>query len=206
MATATTTLPLSPPVSTPAVQRDELSRIEIWSIIFTVGIGVVLVIIAYISAGRYSAGRGWVIGLAASVGALGGLVHEVAQSGGKIFFFERKLDGFYIGSVAGAILGSVAGLLAIQGLISEPISDPANAPTSTRLIYQALLAGIALKGVTEAAGGQALPPGSESVTPGQAMAAEASVAAIAAGSSKPKTPADLPPLGPVPQTLPADLD
>lgn len=205
MASSATTLPFSPSVSVPPARSDELSRTELWSIIFTVGIAVVLVLIAYVSAERYSAGRGWVIGLAAAVGGLGGLVHEIAQSGGKIFFFERKLDGFYIGSLAGTILGAVAGLLAVQGLIADPTADPANAPTSTRLIYEALLAGIALKGVTEAAGGQALPSGSESVSPGQAMAAEASVAAIAAGSLNPRTAADLPPLGPLPQTLPPDL-
>ena len=180
MASTATTFSRPQSVPDAPAKSEQLSRTELWSIIFTVGIGVVLVIIAYVSAGRYSSGRGWVIGLAAAVGGLGGLVHEIAQSGGKIFFFERKLDGFYIGSIAGTILGAVAGLLAVQGLIA----DPADAPTSTRLIYEALLAGIALKGVTEAAGGQALPAGSESVTPGQAMAAEASVAEIAAGNSQ----------------------
>jgi hypothetical protein len=206
--TPSTTLPASTtasavPAQAPAAQSETMSKSDLWSIIVTVVVGMGLAILAYVSAERYSSGRGWVIGLAVAVGGLGGLVHEIAQSGGKIFFFERKLDGIYIGALAGAILGAVAGLLAIRGLISN---NPADAPTSTELIYEAFIAGMALKGVMEAAGGQALPPGSDSVTPGQAMAAEASVTAIAKGAAQAPTLADLDkPFDPPPSTLPADI-
>ena len=194
--------PATPPATAPA--GDKLSSTDIWSIIITVVFGITLVILAYISASR-----GWVLGLAVTVGGVGGLIHEIAQSGGKILFFERKADGFYLGSLAGAVLGAVAGLLAVRGLII----DPAATPGTVALIYDSLLAGLALKGVTEAAGGQAIPAGSGSLTPSQAMATAATVDAIATGTSTPALPpalGSLPPalaqpLGPVPDVLPADI-
>ncbi|HSK62444.1 MAG TPA: hypothetical protein VK893_01335 [Pyrinomonadaceae bacterium] len=176
-----------------------MPRADFWSIIVTVLVGIGLGILASISADR-----GWVIWLAVSVGGLGGLVHEIAQSGGKIFFFERKADGFYVGALGGAVLGAAAGLLAVRGFLTEPNPDP---PLNvTQLIYEAFIAGMALKGVTEAAGGQAIPEGSESVTPGQAMAIEASVNAITKGTTQAPTLADLgKPFDPPPSTLPADI-
>jgi hypothetical protein len=181
----------------PATQDQSMSRADFWSVIVTVAVGIALAILATISAQR-----GSVIWLAIAVGALGGLVHEIAQSGGKILFFERKLDGFYIGALAGAVLGAVAGLLAVRGAIT----NPAETPNITELFYEAFLAGMALKGITEAAGGQALPAGSDSVTPGQALAAEATLSALAQGGSGKPSMADLDkPLDPPPATLPADV-
>lgn len=182
----------------PATQDQSMSRADFWSVIVTVAVGIGMAILATISAER-----GSVIWLAIAVGALGGLVHEIAQSGGKILFFERKLDGFYIGALAGAVLGAVAGLLAVRGAITNPTAEPFNI---TELFYEAFLAGMALKGVTEAAGGQALPAGSDSVTPGQALAAEATLSALAQGGSGKPSMADLDkPLDPPPATLPADV-
>jgi hypothetical protein len=172
---------------------NKLSPAELRSIVVTVSIGAGLVVLASFSA-RYasvSPPNGWVIWLAVSVGGLGGLVHELAQSGGKILFFERKLDGIYIGSVAGVVLGAVAGLLAIQSFITHPAAQQGTAanaaaqPDPLQLIFEVFLAGLALKGVTEAAGGQALPPGPSSVTPGQALAAEASLNKLASGQPGP---------------------
>lgn len=202
MSSPTPPTPATPPATAPA--GDKLSSTDIWSIIITVVFGITLVILAYISATR-----GWVLGLAVTVGGVGGLIHEIAQSGGKILFFERKADGFYLGSAAGAVLGGVAGLLAVRGLII----DPAASPGTVALIYDSLLAGMALKGITEAAGGQAIPAGSGSLTPSQAMATAATVDAIATGASTPALPpalGSLPPalaqpLGPVPDVLPADI-
>ena len=178
--------PAAPPDPTPA--GDKLSTTDIWSIIITAILAVALIVVATISAYR-----DWVIGLAACVGGLGGLIHEIAQSGGKILFFERKADGFYLGSLAGMVLGAVAGLLAVRGLITGSTPHP-----TVDLVYDSLLAGMALKGITEAAGGQAIPAGSRSLTPGQAMATAATVNAIAAG---PGTPASPPALSPLPAAL-----
>jgi hypothetical protein len=171
-------MPISPALSKPQTLAvtspiaEGLSKLDIYSIVVTLTMGIGLGILASFSA-HYSK----YIWLAVSVGGLGGLVHEIAQSGGKILFFERKLDGIYIGSLAGTILGAVAGLLAIRGLIINPPTPP----DITQLIYEGFLAGLALKGITEAAGGQALPQGSDSVSPAQAMAAEASLNQIVSG-------------------------
>lgn len=159
----------------PATNPNALTKMDYWSIGITAALALALIILAYISAGK-----GWWLGIAAAVGALGGLVHEMAQSGGKILFFERKADGFYLGAVAGGVLGAIAGLMTIRGLLVD-----GGAPTggATALVYEALIAGIALKGVTEAAGGQAMPEGSKSLTAGEAMALEATANAMASNGN-----------------------
>src|SRR5262245_41206803 len=90
----TTTTPASTTSSAAASDSNALTNMDKWSIAITFAAAVALGIVAYISAGR-----GWWIGIAAACGALGGLVHEMAQSGGKILFFERKSDGFYLGAM-----------------------------------------------------------------------------------------------------------
>jgi len=126
-----------------------LTPLEKYSIAGTVVIGILLAVLADASAGHQ-----WMLWLAASVGALGGLAHEIAQSGGKIAFFQRYQDGFYLGSVAGMVLGAVAGLLVVRGLDAGLAGS--GATTTTQLAYDAFIAGLALKGVTEAAGGTAV--------------------------------------------------
>jgi hypothetical protein len=89
---------------------------------------------------------------AASLGALGGLVHEFAQSQGKILFFEKHSDGLYMGSITGMVLGAVAGALAVQGSVVGSARDSID----PHLVgYQGFFAGLALKGITEAATGNA---------------------------------------------------
>src|SRR6266571_4605190 len=82
-----------------ATQAEDLTVSNRNSIIATLSIAVGLGVLATISAQRVAATptSTWVLWLAVAVGGLGGLAHEIAQSGGKILFFERKLDGFYIG-------------------------------------------------------------------------------------------------------------
>ena len=139
------------PAATPAAG---LSKLELASIITTVVLLFILAILAWASA-NYD----WRITLAFSVGGLGGLIHEIAQSGGKILFFKKQEDGFYLGSVAGIVLGAAAGLLAIKGfLIGGTTPLPS---TNTQIIYEVFLAGLALKGVTEAAAGTAVPAKNE---------------------------------------------
>jgi hypothetical protein len=84
--------------------------------------------------------------LGVCAGGLGGLVHEFAQSGGKVLFVKKEPDGVYLGALTGLILGAVSGVLVVQGH-----ADPQN------LAANAFLAGLALKGVVEAAGGTSVP-------------------------------------------------
>jgi hypothetical protein len=81
-------------------------------------------------------------------GAVGGVGHEFAQSGGKIAFYTVNKDGAYLGSLAGIPLGMIASFLVFEGNFSEqtPI-----------ILTQSIIAGLALKGVSEAIGGQAIP-------------------------------------------------
>jgi len=125
-----------------------VSRQEIWSVVATVAVGVVAIIVATTSMRNNS-----VLGLAVSVGALGGLVHEIAQSGGKILFFQRHDDGLYLGSVAGMVLGAVAGILIVRGHFTGEPTDVRSDASMVQLAYEVFTAGLALKGVTEAAGG-----------------------------------------------------
>jgi len=126
-----------------------LSPMEKYSIVATVLLVVAMALLAWASA-RF----GWTLWLAVSVGALGGLAHEIAQSGGKVAFFHRYEDGFYLGSVAGLILGAVAGLLVVRGLVLGNPLPPTITPA--QIAYDVFTAGLALKGVTEAAGGNAV--------------------------------------------------
>jgi hypothetical protein len=128
-----------------------LSRLEMASIIATLGMGIGLALLAWASA-HYQ----WLIWLAASVGALGGLVHEIAQSGGRIMFFQTHQDGMYLGSLAGMVLGAVAGLLVIRGHLISGGTVAASVNT-VQITYEVFIAGLALKGVTEAAGGKPVP-------------------------------------------------
>lgn len=169
--TPTTPNPTPPATSTNSASTtsgtdsNALTNMDKWSIAITFGAAVLMVIIAIICARN-----GWWIGIAAAMGALGGLVHEIAQSGGTILRFERKADGFYIGAMAGAVLGAIAGLMTIRGIL---VDGAAVQPKAVQLAYEALLAGIALKGVTEAAGGAPVPEGSKSLTPAKAIEVEA---------------------------------
>lgn len=54
-------------------EDEKWSRVETTSIVITVLLSLASVFVAWLSSQR-----GWVIGLAVSVGALGGLVHELA--------------------------------------------------------------------------------------------------------------------------------
>jgi hypothetical protein len=80
------------------------------------------------------------------VGALGGIVHELAQSNGRFILPHEDEDlqgkGVYLGGLFGLISGGVAGLILAQGLPEGEVS--------TRLLSEAFLAGLGLKGFAEA--------------------------------------------------------
>jgi hypothetical protein len=131
--------------------------------VFLIANGVALIVLGILAgvSGYYH----WWLWLAAAVGGLGGLVHEFAQSGGRIVFFQQNRDGLYLGSLAGVVLGAVAGILVIRGHLIG--SDPGAAPLGsvTQLSYECFFAGLALKGVSEAASGTVVPPASPPSTP-----------------------------------------
>jgi hypothetical protein len=106
--------------------------------------------------------------LAGAVGGLGGLAHEFAQSGGKVRFFKKCEDGYYMGSVSGMFLGAIAGLLVVRGLFEVSSTEGVGSAGSAlsdrghviQIWYEAFFAGLGLKGVTEALGGKAVPDSS----------------------------------------------
>ena len=157
-----------PNVAIADTDRNKMSRSEVYSILTTVSIAVVLAALATLAAREVAANTSsaWILWLAVAIGGLGGLVHEIAQSGGKILFFERKLDGFYIGSLGGVVLGAVAGIMTVRGFVVDPTTlKPSGTQGPVALMFELFLAGLALKGVTEAAGGQAVPPVSKPADP-----------------------------------------
>ena len=129
----------------PAQQPQKLTRLEAYSIIATAAIGIVLAVTAW-----FSYHNKQLLILAFSVGGIGGLVHDIAQSRGKLLFFKRQSDGLYLGTVAGVFLGAVAGVVVIRGFLTG--DTPTTDATFVQMSYEAFLAGLALKGVAEAAG------------------------------------------------------
>ncbi len=79
------------------------------------------------------------------VGALGGVVHEIAQSNGKLLFPKTDTDGVYLGGLYGLLAGGIAGLILAQGLGGVGLS--------TTLLSESFLAGLSLKGFSEAVAG-----------------------------------------------------
>jgi hypothetical protein len=130
---------------------------ELLSVVVTLLVGVALVAFAIYSGARMREDNGWLIALAISVGGAGGLVHEIFQSGGKLLFFSRKIDGIYLGSLTGVFMGAVAGVLTVRGNLvgATTLNNTAD------LTYQIFTAGLALKGVVEAFTGVAVPPSGE---------------------------------------------
>jgi hypothetical protein len=115
---------------------------KIISIAGTVALTLVLLFVA-----SRSAKNNDLLLLAISMGAVGGVIHELAQSGGKIVFMKVQNDGLYLGTIAGMVLGAVAGVLAVRGQLQQPVQ----AMNITQLSFDLFLAGLALKGVAEAA-------------------------------------------------------
>ena len=113
---------------------------------------IVTAVLAVAAAGTAWIGYTWSqpFVLAFAVGCLVGLIHEVFQSGGKILSFARNEDGLYLGALAEMLLGAVSGLLSARGV------STVDAASLRSLAYDAFLAGVALKGIAEAAGGSAV--------------------------------------------------
>jgi hypothetical protein len=80
------------------------------------------------------------------------------QTGGKIMFVQKRDDGVYLGSIAGMALGTVAHVLVVRSELPAVTGIAATDETMVKLTYEIFLAGLALKGVSEAAGGNTVSP------------------------------------------------
>ncbi|MDO9098696.1 MAG: DUF4257 domain-containing protein [Candidatus Methanoperedens sp.] len=89
-----------------------------------------------------------ILWIAISVGALGGILHEIIQSDGKIVLPTPKTDGVYLGAVYGLIVGAAVGVLSIQSMPETTVD------ISRSLIIQIFSAGLAFKGISDAAAGR----------------------------------------------------
>ena len=121
---------------------------ELWAVRATAVLALAFIVAAFFSYEKSP------LVLAISLGCLGGLMHELAQSGGKILFFARRDDGLYLGGVAGMMLGGVTGLIAAHAVQAQ------NPVEYQNLAYEAFMAGVGMKGLVEAATGSAVAPGS----------------------------------------------
>lgn len=126
-----------------------ITRGQTRDVAITIAIGLGTAVAAYVSATR-----GDVMTLAASMGALGGLSHEIVQSHGKILFFREADDGIYIGSIASMVLGAIAGLLVARGLVAHAPGSVPPPIDQIQLKFEAFFAGLGLKGILDAAGSQ----------------------------------------------------
>jgi hypothetical protein len=85
--------------------------------------------------------------VALSGGALGGLAHEIVQSGGKFILpGTDESNNFCLGGLVGIIEGAVAGLLAYQGLLGTK----AGVVVTMQLVVASIAGGFALKGIADA--------------------------------------------------------
>jgi hypothetical protein len=159
MAVAAPTEPLA--VVAASTVEPAPSRLERISIFLTAGLAALAALVAWWSYGTSP------FLLALSLGSLGGLIHEFAQSGGKILFFERKLDGMYIGSIAGMVLGSVSAVAVARGMLAPAGTEPFTVVQYQNLAFESFFAAIGMKGIVEAATGSPLPPGQQEVAPAQ---------------------------------------
>jgi uncharacterized membrane protein len=77
------------------------------------------------------------------VGAIGGLAHELVQSGGKYMLPAEDATGnLCLGGLVGLVEGGIAGVILMQG-------QTAAVAGSQSLFISAFLAGLALKGVSD---------------------------------------------------------
>jgi len=134
-----------------------------WSVIITI---VATVIITFMAIWAYIVSNA--IWAATSVGALGGLVHEISQSKGTAFLPTEtdtqdagkagKSQESYLGGLVGIILGGAAGLLTLS---AASATSAAVVTVNTQFAVAAFAAGVAFKGISDAA---ASPPRSTSTT------------------------------------------
>jgi hypothetical protein len=128
------------------VTNETFTKEDKLSILLAVGIAILFVVAA-----MYSYRSQSLFILAGSMGGLGGLLHEFVQSGGKFVIVQKKSDGIYLGTLAGALIGIIAGMLMTRGYLNVTDGKTIN---YLEVTYEAFTAGLALKGVVEAATGK----------------------------------------------------
>ena len=112
------------------------------SVAGSVGTVISIVLVVGLVGYGYSVQNWLIVGIC--VGAIGGLVHEIAQSHGKYMIPTTDESGnFMLGGLMGLIDGGIAGLLVMQGQNSPP--------TNPQFFFiSVFFAGLALKGVNDA--------------------------------------------------------
>jgi hypothetical protein len=109
---------------------------------------------ALLSPSYADASKLFIVAVACAFGALGGFTHDIVQN--KRFWQNAMSTpaGYFLGSKAGIFLGVISGLLV--GLLLPPYT------ASSTAAYAGLTAGIALKGLAEAA--STAPPSTPALT------------------------------------------
>jgi hypothetical protein len=110
-----------------------------------VSICIFAAVISIALAGYYLFERPFIVAIFA--GALGGLIHEIIKNGGKYVLPNVDEKGnLILGGLVGLLTGGVAGLLMYQGLLGG-----ASISVDAKLAVESILAGLAVKGVADAA-------------------------------------------------------
>jgi hypothetical protein len=130
-----------------AKEAEKKSRLKSNQIVSLV---TIIVVVAFAVA---SAILNDVFATAVLVGAIGGLVHELVSSNGK--YILPNIDStsgnpsdVSLGGLYGLVIGGVAGLLLVGGLAATTVT--------AQVLSSAFLAGLAVKGVSDAAAGNAV--------------------------------------------------
>jgi hypothetical protein len=80
------------------------------------------------------------------LGIAGGIAHEIVQSGGKVLIPKRVAGGdLNLGTLSGAVLGIVSGFLVLHGVDLTKLAGN----DMLNIAFEALTAGLALKGVAD---------------------------------------------------------
>jgi len=109
-------------------------------------VATLLVFVIALVAGTYFVLNPNALIAAISFGVVGGLAHEIAQSGGKVIVPTRMENGdLMLGSLTGAALGVVAAILALHGVsLASQTQD-----SVLSVVVTALTAGVGLKGIAD---------------------------------------------------------
>ena len=125
------------PETSPDKSMEALGKIpHIWVFIFVIAILFILGVAGSLTKS--------VLLLGVVVGCVGGIIHDLVQNKAIILYPKTSDEGVYIGWILGVILGGAAGFIAIA-------SGVASTAFNAQSLLAPFTAGIALKGITDAA-------------------------------------------------------